>query len=440
MAPAGRRRNGLASARRAAGYTQETLAAELYIDRSTVIRWEAGDHRPLPYIQPKLARLLGRSQEQLSELLDGRVERLDDRRQALGIAAVDGGVAATPLPRNDIATSNTVDDQGAASSSDDDEAAALELSRRVAASDVGNETLTQFELVFDDLAIAYPVTPPQQLLQRLRRQLSYVSGIMDVNKTLDEHRRLVAVGAWLSLLAATVHVDLEQQAAATARLRTAASLARHAGHDEIRAWCFETEAWRLLTNGGYRQAVDLSRAAQELAPAGSSVAIQATAQEGRAWARLGQPRETYEAVERVNRLVAPLKRPDQSEHYYRYDPDKSVAYVATTLAWLGDPAAEGYAREVIARLQLSEDSGKWPRRLAAANLDLALTLLATHRLDEACDATLQAIQSGRVVPSNHWRAAEVVSAVEARQVPEAKQLREAYEELRRGPHRPQRAG
>src|SRR5215470_1418187 len=105
MAPAGQRRNGLASARRAAGYTQETLAAELYIDRSTVTRWEAGDHRPLPYIQPKLARLLGRSQEQLSELLDGRVERVDDRRQALGIAAVDGGVAATPLPRNDIATS-----------------------------------------------------------------------------------------------------------------------------------------------------------------------------------------------------------------------------------------------------------------------------------------------------------------------------------------------
>src|SRR5215475_15055791 len=81
-------------------------------------------------------------------------------------------------------------------------------------------------------------------------------------------------------------------------------------------------------------------------PPGSSVAIQATAQEGRAWAHLGQPRETYEAIERVNRLVAPLKRPDRPEHHYHYDPDKSVAYVATTLAWLGDPAAEGYAREI----------------------------------------------------------------------------------------------
>jgi transcriptional regulator with XRE-family HTH domain len=291
MTPAGRRRDGLASARRAAGYTQEALAAELYIDRSTVIRWEAGDHRPLPYIQPKLARLLGRSQEQLSELIDGRVELT-----VKSSTAVDGGVAATPPSlRNDVAASNAVDDQCTASSSDDDEAAAFELGRRVAASDVGNETLTQLELVFDDLAMAYSVTPPQQLLQRLRQQLSYVSGIMDANKTLDEHRRLVVIGAWLSLLAATVHVDLEQQVAATTRLRTAASLARHADHDEIRAWCFETEAWRLLTNGQYRQAVDLSRAAQALAPPGSSVAIQATAQEGRAWARIGQPLETYAA-------------------------------------------------------------------------------------------------------------------------------------------------
>lgn len=116
----------------------------------------------------------------------------------------------------------------------------------------------------------------------------------------------MTVGAWLSLLAATVHIDLRQSAAATARLRTAASLARHAGHDEIRAWCFETEAWRVLTDGDYRSALRLSLAAKELAPAGSSVAIQAAAQEGRAWARSGQPREAYAAIEHVNKLVAPI--------------------------------------------------------------------------------------------------------------------------------------
>lgn len=65
-----RRRAALAGARKAAGHTQESLAAALHIDRSTVIRWEAGEHAPLPYLRPRLARLLGHSAEQLRALLD----------------------------------------------------------------------------------------------------------------------------------------------------------------------------------------------------------------------------------------------------------------------------------------------------------------------------------------------------------------------------------
>jgi hypothetical protein len=317
-------------------------------------------------------------------------------------------------------------------SDDDDEQDALELARRVAASDVGEETLSQLEAVVDDLAVAYPITPPRVLLGRIRRHLHYVYQLIEVRKNLTEHRRLLVVGGWLSLLGATVHIDLGQQEAATARLHTAASLSRHAGHDEIHAWCYETQAWRVLTDGDYPSAVELSRAAQKLAPSGSSVAVQAMAQEGRAWARLRQGDETYAAITKVHNLVSPMPKPAQPEHHYRYDPDKYVAYTATTLAWLGDPAAEGYAREVIARLSPSNEIEKWPRRVAVANLDLALALLVTNRLDEASDAALRAILSGRVVPSNHWRAAEVVKAVEAKGLPEATELREAYEMLRRG--------
>lgn len=313
----------------------------------------------------------------------------------------------------------------------DDELAALELARRVAASDVGNETLTQLELIFDDLATAYPAVSPLELLPRIRQQLTYVMSLMDARKTLAEHKRLLIVSGWLSLLAATVHIDLKQQAAASACLRTAAALAQHAGLNEIRAWCYETEAWRVLTEGDHLKAVELSKVAQELAPSGSSVAIQATAQEGRAWARLGQPQETYSAIDQVSRLVGPLVKPERAEHHYRYDPDKSVAYTATTLAWVGDPAGESYAREVISRLKPSDDVQKWPRRVASANLDLALTLVASNRLDESSHAAHQAIASGRIVPSNYWRAAEVVSAVESRKLSEAKGLREAYEEMRR---------
>ncbi|MFB4320017.1 hypothetical protein [Actinomadura sp. 21ATH] len=37
--------------------------------------------------------------------------------------------------------------------------------------------------------------------------------------------------------------------------------------------------------------------------------------------------------------------------------------------------------------------------------------------------------SGRLVPSNYWRAAEVLTAVKARNVPEAAELYEAYREF-----------
>jgi hypothetical protein len=214
--------------------------------------------------------------------------------------------------------------------------------------------------------------------------------------------------------------------AETCRSQARRPPSKGAAPDEIHAWCLETEAWRVLTDGDCQHAIELSQAAQQAAPRGSSAAIQATAQEGRAWARLHRPQETYAAISRVEELLAPFPRPERPEHHYRYDPDKCTAYTATTLAWVGDRAAEGYAREVIARLKSAEDAGKWPRRLASANLDLALALLVGNRFDEACAAAQEAILSGRVVPSNHWRALEVVRAVEARELPEAKDLREAY--------------
>ncbi|WP_157528089.1 transcriptional regulator [Nocardia sp. NRRL S-836] len=303
--------------------------------------------------------------------------------------------------------------------------------RRVDASDVGEETLARLEAVVDELAISYPTTPPRVLLGRVRKHLGYVDRLFDGRKTMAEHQRLLVVGGWLSLLGATAHIDLNDAAAARARLKAAASLAKHAGHDEIRAWCCETEAWRVLTDGDYPRALELARAGKALAPAGSSAAVQSTAQMGRAYARLGQRAKTRAALSEVHRLVSAMKRPDQPEHHYRYDPDKAVAYTATTLAWVGDVAAEDYAREIIKRLAPADDVSNWPRRVASANIDLSLALLVANRMDEAAGHTMRAIASGQVVPSNHWRAAEVVAAVEAGGLPEATDLREAYEQMRR---------
>ncbi|WP_410596275.1 helix-turn-helix transcriptional regulator [Amycolatopsis sp. lyj-23] len=65
----GGRRHGLIRARKAAYYTQESLAYELNLNPGTVGDWERGRSEPLPYKRPKLAKLLGVSREQLEVLL-----------------------------------------------------------------------------------------------------------------------------------------------------------------------------------------------------------------------------------------------------------------------------------------------------------------------------------------------------------------------------------
>lgn len=377
--------------RRAAGWSQQCLAQRAHLGQSDVSRYESDRQRP---------------DRSTVDVLDGLLDAGGELHAALGAASRREPTAAARS---------------------DDESAALELARRVGACDVGTETLGRLEAVFDDLATAYPASRPHELLPRLREHLDYVSTLLEApRKTLAAHRRLVTLGGWFCMLAATVHVDLNQHGPALARLRTAEALANHAEHPEVRACCYETEAWRVLTGGHHRRAVELSLRAQELAPAGSSVAIQATAQEGRARARIGQGEATYRAVARVHDLADGLQRRHSPEHHYQYDTAKAAAYTATTLAWLGDPEAKQHARAVIEQFRPTDDHQSWPRRYASAHVDLALCAAKSEEWEEADDAVRTAMTSGSLAPSNWWRVAEVVREVTAKQWPGAADLHDHY--------------
>jgi plasmid maintenance system antidote protein VapI len=310
-------------------------------------------------------------------------------------------------------------------SAEDDEIAAIELERRVLASDVGDGTCERIELAVDDLAIAYPTTPPAELLPRVRAHLGYATRLLGTKATISQQRRVVGSTGWLSLIAATLLIDLHCDGAALAYLRTASRLAGEAGHAELAAWCVETRAWKSLTDGGYREAVELSRSAQAIAPKGSSVHIQATAQEGRAWARLGDSRETRASLAAVERLVSPLPQPERPEHHYVYDPQKANVYIATTLTWLGDSAAEPAAREILVALQAPGQRPR-PRRVALARLDLGLTLANAGKHDEAAAQAMAAMRSGRLAPVDRPRVRDIVSAVAACSAPGSAELAEAY--------------
>jgi len=67
-----------AQRRKALGYTQEELAEQLGVERTTVVRWERGDTEPQPWHRPRLAEFLRVTLEELDELL-AAVAAIPDR-------------------------------------------------------------------------------------------------------------------------------------------------------------------------------------------------------------------------------------------------------------------------------------------------------------------------------------------------------------------------
>ncbi|WP_433260743.1 helix-turn-helix domain-containing protein [Actinosynnema sp. CS-041913] len=87
------RRTGFVRARKAAGFTQESFAEIMHVDRSTVARWEQGAREPLPYQRPKLARLLKITMNKLDELLHTETESVAATQH------VDPPAVVLPAPR-----------------------------------------------------------------------------------------------------------------------------------------------------------------------------------------------------------------------------------------------------------------------------------------------------------------------------------------------------
>ncbi len=63
------RRQRLAERRKTLGYSQEFLAEQLGIDRTTVGRWERGETAPYPHVRPKLCQVLRVTADELNALL-----------------------------------------------------------------------------------------------------------------------------------------------------------------------------------------------------------------------------------------------------------------------------------------------------------------------------------------------------------------------------------
>jgi hypothetical protein len=119
----------------------------------------------------------------------------------------------------------------------------------------------------------------------------------------------------------------------------------------------------------------------------------------------------------------------QPDHHFTFDSRKQVGYTATTFAWLGaSDHAEQYARQAIRCYEDEATQGRSLRRLATARIDLAVVVADRDRPQEACHLGEQALASGRWVPSNIWRVAELDHVLQSRygSAPDVRDFHEHY--------------
>jgi tetratricopeptide (TPR) repeat protein len=166
-------------------------------------------------------------------------------------------------------------------------AEAMEVARRAEACDVGPGTVAAIERAVEQLATAGAGRPPEALIPALRARRRYVERLLGRRVTLGRRRRLLVAAGRLSLELARLHFDAGQREAAEANRDAALRLARQAGDAELAAGAVETQACWALADGRFRDALELARAGQDLAPPASGAALQLALDEAQAWAALG---------------------------------------------------------------------------------------------------------------------------------------------------------
>jgi hypothetical protein len=195
------------------------------------------------------------------------------------------------------------------------------------------------------------------------------------------------------------------------------------------AWSFELLAWFALVNHQ-----PLAQQGLTLAP-NTSAGVQLAMQQARVWARLGQRRETEQALRAGATALARLPPPAHPEDHFAFDAPKLTFYAAMCFTWLHQTErAEEHARQVIAQSTGTPGVIRWPTRFfAVAQIDLALLATQRGQPDEAALRGTAALNSGRVVASTLGWFAELDDLLIRHHgaVPEVQDFHEGYAVVRR---------
>ena len=164
---------------------------------------------------------------------------------------------------------------------------------------------------------------------------------------------------------------------------------------EIQAWAHEIRAWMNLTSGDYHGVIAAAQHGTDVAPH-HAVAVQLAAQEAKAWARIGDRRQTEVALDRGRRLLDSLPYPENLDNHFVVDPTKFDFYAMDCYRMLAeDKMAENLADEVIRASTDFDGTERAPMRLAEARITLGVVAARQGDIEEAVHHGEQALNGRR---------------------------------------------
>jgi transcriptional regulator with XRE-family HTH domain/tetratricopeptide (TPR) repeat protein len=268
------RRQRLAERRKALGYSQEFLAEQLAIDRTTVGRWERGETAPYPHVRPELCRVLKVTADELNALLASRSGRElvypglgealattgpsvpgpdptgehDDmyRRELLRLLSIGGALVALPLP-----------------------APAPGQIPAVTAEDVGD--LQQQALLNAHLWQVFTLAKSKQLVYPLvRDQLSLLIDQLNQARSAKTRQQLCVITSDLFQLAGEIFFDSNRYTDAAHCYTLAADAGREAHSHDRWACALTRQAFISMYDQQHAQAASILDAAARVAQHGDS--------------------------------------------------------------------------------------------------------------------------------------------------------------------------
>lgn len=271
----------------------------------------------------------------------------------------------------------------------------LDILSRLQRSDIDNATLDALRITVDRLCSEYAYTPSAQLVDEGRTWLRRVAELRNGRLTLTQHREILTLAGMLALLVGCVEYDMGDRRAAESTRQAALTLGTEAGNADITGWAYEMRAWFGLTTGDYKGVIAASQAGTELA-GHHGVAVQLAAQEAKAWARIGDRRQTEVALERGRQLLEKMPYPGNLDNHFVVDPSKYDFYVMDCYRKLGEQRmSETLANEVIRASTDFDGTERAPMRIAEARITLGVVAARNGDLEGAIEQGKLALNGDR---------------------------------------------